>query len=129
MQNAASWLMPGQTVRGVIRFSLVKNIDLANELGVSRSYISRALKLDAVPIEIVKLIARKLSITSPEEFKEYYESIPESLRYQYWSDCRILHSVKPGISISPEEHSRREADGTLTEYLRERGYFDEVKLY
>lgn len=120
-QSKPSWFFEGMVIRTIIRFSFIVQQDLVKEFGFSKAKFCTILNLGKVPPELTKLIAKKLDLSTPEEFQDYYDDIPEDFKENVSRDWRLRRKFKPGVCIPEWEIEEARRNGTLSALLRERG--------
>ena len=111
-----SWCFDGEVIRAVLRFSLLKNLEIYQHFKISKNKFSSQLR-SVVPPEITKYIAQRLELNSPEELQEYYDNIPEDVKEAVRLDARIYRPLKPGIYIPPDVYWAAREMGKLGDVL------------
>ncbi len=111
-----SWCFDGEVIRTVLRFSLLKNLEIYGHFKISKNKFSSQLR-SAVPPEITKYIAQRLELNTPKELQEYYDNIPEQVKESVRLDGRIYRPIKPGIYIPPDVYWSAREMGRLGEVL------------
>ena len=110
-----TWNFSGEQIRIILRRSLIKNVDLAKAVHISRNKLVYLMRSEAFPQEITKILAQMIGLNSPEELQEYYDNIPEDVKESVRLDARIYRPIKPGVYIPPEVYLAAREVGKVAE--------------
>ncbi len=109
------WNFSGEQIRIILRRSLIKNVDLAKAVHISRNKLVYLMRSETFPQEITKILAQMIGLNSPEELQEYYDNIPEDVKESVRLDARIYRPIKPGVYIPPEVYLAAREVGKVAE--------------